>query len=330
MTISRRRAQRLVFAVWALHGLASPPAAAQESANDAEALFQRARERMGQGDFASACPMLERAYALDHGAGTQLALAICHEGEGKPALALREFRESLSIAVRANRSDRVMLAEAHVQALEASVPRIKIRPPSPAPSGLELTIDGETVDPAAAIAGIPVDPGAHVVGAVAPPASPWQTRIDVGKSSAPVVVDVPAPVLTSAPVASPDRAGTAPSPSRAAGWITGAFGAAAAAAGAGFGIAAFDAEARSRRACTSDVCTPAGVDLNHQARRDALVSDVSFVVAGAALAVSAYLLLRGRPTTSALLPVHRQSHPAFEFEVGAAAGAAHLGVAGAW
>jgi hypothetical protein len=72
------------------------------------------------------------------------------------------------------------------------------------------------------------------------------------------------------------------------------------------------------------------VDLNHQARRDALVSDVSFAVAGTALAVSVYVLLRGRSTNSALLPVHRESHPAVEFQLGASAGAANVGVAGAW
>src|SRR6516164_8098544 len=82
---------------------------------------------------------------------------------GERALALHEFRDALATAVRANRPDRVMLAESHVQALEASVPRIQIRPPAPEPVGLELAVDGAPVDRAAMAAGVPVDPGAHVI-----------------------------------------------------------------------------------------------------------------------------------------------------------------------
>ncbi len=324
MSTSRRPTQRLASAVCALVLAASVPAEADDSAQGAEALFQRARERMGQGDFASACPMLEQAYALDHGAGTQLALALCHEGAGRPALALREFRESLSIAVRANRPDRVMLAEAHVQALEARVPRIKIRPPTPAPAGLEFTIDGDPVDPAAMTTGIPVDPGAHVVVALSPSSAPWRTRVDVGTS--PVVVDVPPLVGPAASPGTPDVVVAPSSPSRAPGWIVGSLGVAAVVAGGAFGIAAFDAESRSRRDCTGDVCPPAGVDLNHEARRDALVSTVTFVAGGAALVAAGYLLLRGRSTPAALLPLRR----AFDVQVGAAGGAADVRLTGSW
>lgn len=96
-------------------------ARADEASERAEELFQRARKLMGENDFATACPLLEEAYGLDHGGGSLLALALCHEGAGKPATALREFKESLRIAVRTQRSDRVMLAESHVQEDRKSV-----------------------------------------------------------------------------------------------------------------------------------------------------------------------------------------------------------------
>src|SRR4029077_7778723 len=92
-------------------GSAERHAIAGDPPDRAEALFQQARDLMGQHDYARACPMLEESYSLDHGAGTLLALALCHEGSGKPASALREYRESLAVAVKANRPDRVMLAE---------------------------------------------------------------------------------------------------------------------------------------------------------------------------------------------------------------------------
>ena len=324
MIISRRRARRLALAVGTILLGTSVRATADDSNQGAEALFQRARERMGQGDFAAACPMLEEAYSLDHGAGTQLALAICHDGAGKPALALREFRESLSVAVRANRPDRVILAESHVQALEASVPRIKVRPPVPEPVGLELTVDGVAVDRAAMEAGIPVDPGEHLVEARAPFAASWRTQVEVGKTPTPVVVVIPALGGTVATAAQPDRVqAPASSTSRKAGWIVGGLAVAAAAVGAGFGVAAFDAEARSRSACQGNLCTPGGVDLNHEARRDAIVSDVTFAVSGVALATAAFLLWAGRaPATVA--------SPSLDLRVGCAAGGADVGVTGSW
>jgi hypothetical protein len=343
MIISRRRtrrtrpAQRLALAAGALLLGMSSRAGADDSTQGAEALFQRARERMGQGDFAAACPMLEQAYSLDHGAGTLLALAICHEGAGKPALALREFRESVSVAVRANRPDRVILAESHVQSLEATVPRIQLRPPTPEPAGLELTLDGAAVDRAETVAGVPVDPGAHVIEASAPSVPPWRRQVDVGanvgKTPTLVVVDIPALGGPLAPAVAPDH-GTAPTSStpRTLGWIAGGLGVAAAAAGAGFGLAAFDAEARSRRGCQDDVCTPAAVDLNHEARRDALVSTVTFGAAGAALAGAAFLLTRGKSpgTAASLIPAAPgASHP-LDLRIGYSAGGADVGVVGSW
>jgi hypothetical protein len=337
-----RRAQRLALAAASLLLGMSARARADDSTQSAEALFQRARERMGQGDFAAACPMLEQSYSLDHGAGTMLALAICHEGAGKPALALREFRESLSMGVRANRPDRVILAESHVQSLEATVPRIKLRPPTPEPAGLALTVDGASVDRTAMVAGVPVDPGPHVIEASAPGVPTWRTRIDVGKSAPPVVVDVPplgplGPLgaTAGAPAAPDGEHGPSSSTPRTLGWIAGGLGVAAAAVGAGFGLAAFDAEARSRDTCQDDVCSPAGVNLNHEARRDALVSDVTFAVAGVALAGAAFLLTRGRSRAAAsLVPSGRGA--AFPFDlpivcaIGYAAGGAHVGIAGSW
>jgi hypothetical protein len=274
--------------------------------------------------------MLEQAYSLDHGAGTLLALAICHDGAGKPALALREFRESLSVAVRANRPDRVILAESHVQALEASVPRIQIHPPTPEPAGLELTLDGSAVDRAAMIAGIPVDPGAHVIEARCPSADPWRTQIDVGKTSTPVVVDIPAlggTVSTATPTGRvPQRGSSTP---HTFGWIAGGLGAAATAVGTGFGFAAFQAEARSREACPGDLCSQAGVDSNREARRDALVSDVTFTAAGVALAGAVFLLTRGRSTSSDPTALGAGA-PAFDLRVGCGAGGANVGVTGSW
>ena len=334
MITSKRRAQRLAFVAGALILGASGRAGADDSAQGAEALFQRARERMGQGDFASACPMLEHAYALDHGAGTLLALAICHEGDRKPALALREFRESLNVSGPGESArSRDARGGAHVQSLEGSVPRIKLRPPTPEPVGLEVHARRrERSISAAMVAGVPVDPGPHVIEASAPPAAPWRTQVDVGRTPTPVVVDIPAfgTVAASTPsLRAPAPPSSAP---RAFGWIVGGLGVAAAAVGAGFGVAAFDAEASSRRACQDNVCTPAGVDKNREARRDALVSDMTFAAAGVAVGAAVFLLLRGTSPSAAAstTPGFPGAARRFDLRVGYSIDGAEVGVTGSW
>jgi hypothetical protein len=263
-------------------------AAADEAAERAEALFQQGRERMGQHDFATACPLLEQAYSIDHGAGTLLALALCHEGSGKLATALREYRESAAMAVRANRSDRVMLAESHMLQLEAAVPRIRVRWPQPEPPDLAITLDGAVIDRTAADAGVPVDPGTHTLAASASDTAPWRTQLEVvAGATTPVVVLPPLVARARAPLPQDRMSG-----SRVLGWTLFGVSVVAAGVGAYFGVSAFNAESRSKQLCTGTVCPQDGVDLNGEARRDALVSDVTFAIGGAALGAGLWLLLR--------------------------------------
>jgi len=238
--------------------------------------------------------MLERSYSLDHGAGTLLALALCHEGSGKLATALREYRESLSLAVKANRSDRVMLAESHVQKLEAAVPRLAFRFASSPPPGLALTIDGVGVDRATMSTGAPVDPGKHDLVASSPTTPSWRGSVNVMAGAGTVVVDVPALV---SPAAAAQRLPPS-SPSRVPGWLAAGVAVAGTAVGAAFGVAAFGAESRSKKECNGSQCPLDGVNLNHQARLDATVSDVAFAAGGTALAVGLYLLLRSSSSSA--------------------------------
>jgi hypothetical protein len=302
--IELRRAKRRGRAAWLalalVVGVVTARGAQGAEPDRAETLFQRARELMGENDFATACPLLEEAYSLDRGAGTLLALALCHEGNRKPATALREYRESLSLAVQADRPDRVMLAESHVQRLEASVPRVVVRLASAPPAGLVLMLDGATLDRTTMIAGAPVDPGTHEVAASAPATVPWHGAVDVAAASGTTVVDVPALVsLVRAPVLAPAAARS--SLARTLGWTAGGLGVIAAALGAVFGGSAFGAEARSKAECDGSQCTSDGVTWNQRARQDALVSDVSFGVGGAALATSLWLLLRASHHTGSAL-----------------------------
>jgi hypothetical protein len=270
------------------------PARGDDKKQRAEALFQEARELMARSDFARACPLLEESYKLDQGVGTLLAVALCHEGSGKPATALREFKEALRASVRTNRPDRVMLAESHVQELEATVSRIVVKPPSPEPTGLSITLDDQLLDRATMLAGAPVDPGEHAVGATAPNAVAWRTRILVSPNGK-VQVDIPALAATTVAPSTPPRA----SSSRTLGWVLGGVGVAGLGAGGVFGGLAFDANARSEDECRGTLCSERGVDLNDEAKRNATIANVSAIVGGVVLGAGLYLLLRREPTPSA-------------------------------
>src|SRR6185312_7721257 len=90
--------------------LASAPALAQSSGADvatAQALFDEGKRLMADKKFAEACPKLVESQRLDPGGGTLLAIALCHEGQGKWATAWGDFNVALSEARRENRAERV-------------------------------------------------------------------------------------------------------------------------------------------------------------------------------------------------------------------------------
>jgi tetratricopeptide (TPR) repeat protein len=112
-----------MFGSLALLGLMQPVAARAQtsSASEADALFHRGKERLAAGDYAEACPLLAESYSLDPASGTLLALAVCHEREGKLATAFTEYGE---VAVRSRaerRKDRAGAARDKAAELEGKL-----------------------------------------------------------------------------------------------------------------------------------------------------------------------------------------------------------------
>src|SRR5579872_4584840 len=92
---------RLALILFGARLLEAPLALAQQSPADAqyaEQLFQEAKGDMSEGRVDMACTKLEAVRRIDGGGGTVLALAVCHEKQGREATALGEFREARLLA----------------------------------------------------------------------------------------------------------------------------------------------------------------------------------------------------------------------------------------
>src|SRR5688572_28243096 len=100
--------QRTVALVGSINVLIAGAAFAQEgSETRAAQLFQEGRESFLAGNLVDACPRLAESYRLDPATGTLMALALCHEQEGKLALARAELDEAEERARQEGRADRI-------------------------------------------------------------------------------------------------------------------------------------------------------------------------------------------------------------------------------
>jgi len=91
------RASSVALAVFAALGAGFPSVALaddqRQRAAAAEALFQEGRALLMAGKAEQACPKLEDSQRLDPATGTLMALALCHEQEGKLASAWAAFAD---------------------------------------------------------------------------------------------------------------------------------------------------------------------------------------------------------------------------------------------
>lgn len=163
--------------------VASAPAYAQaDVAAQAETLFREGKRLLEAQDFMNACAKLAESYRLEPATGALLALAVCHEGQGRTATAWVEYGEVAARSHREGRPDREAAAREKLAALEAILSTLII---SPSPQAerigwLRIQRDGLDLAPAAWGVAIPVDPGTHVVDASAPGRKPLRLSVAIG------------------------------------------------------------------------------------------------------------------------------------------------------
>ncbi len=239
------------------------PAAARADTDPAaaEALFRSARDALAAGRVDEACRAFAESQRLDPGTGTLLNLAVCHERQGKLALAWSEFIEARAQAAQVQRVDRIALADTHLAAIEPRLGRVAV---TGLASGATVDLDGVVVGRLAAADRLPVDPGAHVLTVRQPGKRPWQHRFEAASGA---VVAVAAPAL-------PDL----PSPPSRVPWITGAaVSGGALVVGTGFAIDAIINKRAADAACDpSGECTSAGLAADARYQRAALRADIAF------------------------------------------------------
>jgi hypothetical protein len=235
--------------------------ASADSSSVAQALFDRGRRLLEQGDVSAACAMFAESQRVQPAGGTLMNLAACHAREGKTATAWAEFNDALAQAKRDGRNDRVGEAKRQIEQLEPHLARVRIAVGSTAPDGLVLRLDGTVLGLASSGTAVPVDPGPHSVDATAVGRVPWAIAVDVPPHTT-VQVDVPslasAPTPTPTPAQAADHAPVAPSPeitspherpSRVPAFLIGAIGV----VGLGIGIA-MDVVASSKHADLVSKC----------------------------------------------------------------------------
>lgn len=196
----------------------------------AQRLFREGRALMLVGKFDEACPKIAESHRLDPHVGTLLNLAACHEKQGKIATAWVEFQKALTAARAEGQADRVRLAQDRLDVLEPRVPWLTIA--VTAQDGLEVTLDGATIQSAAYGKEMPVDPGAHVVAASSPGKKSFEERFELRESekktvtaSTPDLVATPPPPppketrIVVDPQPSPARPKDDPTPSAHGRWL---------------------------------------------------------------------------------------------------------------
>lgn len=265
----------------------------------AQSLFDDGKRLMAEKRYAEACPKLAESERLDPSAGTVIALALCHEGEGKTATAWAEFTQALSDARRDGRRDREAAAAEHIKALEPRLVRVRVVVLEPV-AGLEVKRDGVLVGKAQWSTAVAVDPGAHVFEATAPKKKAWTSTFsveDVGKTIEVMVPPLADDAAESAPVAT--EPAPAPAPARQAdpaaettgsrqrtwGAALMGLGGVATAVGIGAGLVASAKWSDAKDACPGNRC--ASVDASEAGKSAGSAADVSTVLliaGGAALA----------------------------------------------
>ncbi len=249
----------------------------------AEALFRDGKELLAKKDYARACIKLGESFRRDPATGTLLALAMCHEREGKIASAWGEY---VDVAVRSkieSRPDREKAARAKASELEPAVSRLKVTLSEEAAGipSLVVKYNGAVIGAALLGTALPVDGGIQSVEVSAPgrkPSDAETPRMNVESNP------------TTPPAADSRRGWTG---FQRVGILTGIAGIAGLGVGGYFTLRAISKNNDSKAGCMEDLCTPSAKQDRLDARSAGNFATVALIGGGALTAAGATMLLFG-------------------------------------
>jgi hypothetical protein len=303
----------LVIGILAAHS-------AQAQSATAEALFQEGKALMKSKQYEQACPKLEESYRQDPATGALLALAMCHEKQGKLAAAWAEFIDVASRSKQEGRKDRADSARKSAEALYPRLSQLTLKVDSESATiqGLEVRRDGEVVGQGAWGTAVPVDPGQHKIEVSAPGRESWSTVVAVGPEGDRRTVDIPtlkaaARVQDSqANAASTNAGGKSQPPSdtpssnpkdmstlQIVGLVTAGVGVVGLGLGTYFGISAIKGKSDTDPACPNENCIDqASYDKRHDAVASGNLATIAFIAGGVLAATGTTLFIVGKPRSA--------------------------------
>lgn len=308
--------KRGACAALVLASVAVLPSVARADASRAEALFREGRALLDAKRFDEACPKLAEAQKQEPGAGTLLALALCHEGQGKTATAWSELNQAAVIGKGVGRNDLAAAAQKRAQLMEPQLAKLVVRMPRTEDVEYDVKCDGDPVEAKALGTPLPVDPGEHRidVSAKGKVSRSYAVRLS-GAGVVEIVVDrlddAPRAALVAPKSASPRvQALTTEPPApaednrgrtqRVLGVGVIGLGLVGIGTGAYFAGRAISLRSDGRKACTSSPCPPETNDANDRAK-SAFNMSVTSIAAGTgaiALGTIIYLLAPSSPSSS--------------------------------
>lgn len=148
----------------------------------AATLFEEATKAMQLGNYAEACPKLERVVELiPEGLGAKLELASCYEGANKLASAFGMYVTIEGEATRTNQPERAATARERMDKLKPRLATVTLDVAAnvKAAPGFALKRDGVEVSAAEFGVSAAVDAGEHAVLATATGRAPWEVKFSV-------------------------------------------------------------------------------------------------------------------------------------------------------
>lgn len=309
---SMTAARRAACAAFVLTSIAVAPSVARADAPPArgahaDALFREGRTLLDAKRYDEACPKLAESQKAEPGAGTLLALALCHEGQGKTATAWSELNEAAALGKRVGRNELASAAHKRAAAMEPLLSHVVVRVPHGEDAAYDVKCDGEPIHGKQIGAPIPVDPGEHrvEVSAKGKIARTYVVRL-TGAGAVEIVVDkledtprVVAPVVATPKRASVDFVTSPPEPGaeskggaqRAVGLVLVGLGVAGLGTGAYFGGRALSQSAEGRRACTTAPCPPETNDANERAKASFSMTVMTVAAGTGAIALGTIIYL---------------------------------------